>query len=68
METWRNTVWEAASIKFAVLSYDLRPPQFNRSLTANNHFMKLLLSAKGQKYFKEKGGWFNALIGNHVNK
>ena len=57
METWRNTAWETASIKFAVLSYDLRPPtQFNRSLTANNHFMKLLLSAKGQKHFKQKGG------------
>ena len=63
-------MWETASIKFAVLSYDLRPPTpiQNHSLIADNHFMKLLLSAKGQRYFKDKGGWFNALIGNHVNK
>lgn len=43
-------------------------PIQNHSLIADNHFMKLLLSAKGQRYFKDKGGWFNALMGNHVNK
>lgn len=43
-------------------------PIQNHSLISDNHFMKLLLSAKGQRYFKDKGGWFNALIGNHVNK